>query len=127
MRVGRESILPSIQTCIHEELSSVSLLRRLSRLYPCLLGKNRQRQSYYPQGMCSAQACWPWQARLGTPCLPDGCRKEQIRLYCHLVGRHVTELLVPSARCCTSPRTVAVSWCGGRGGGSEYRFLEALI
>jgi len=72
MRKGRESIRSSIRACTHEWV-----------LYPfckdCLASapvswvKIDKRQCSYPQG-CAARSCWPWQ--------------DQVRLDCHLVGRH---------------------------------------
>lgn len=91
MRKGKESVLPGIWAHIHGRWVLYPFCKDRLCQYPCLLGKNKQRQSYYLQGLCSTQASWPLQADLGTPCLSGGCRKAQARLHCHLVGRHVTE------------------------------------
>lgn len=108
-------------------LSSVSLLQRLSCQYSCLLGKNRQRQSYYLQGMqragMLAMAGPSWR------CLPLQVQERTDKAVLPSSGKahHGAPGAICMVPCRTSPRTVTVSGCRGRRGGSEYRFLEALI
>lgn len=72
--------------------SPVSLLQRLFCQYPSLLGKNSRRQSYYRKGCAARRHAGHGWALSAFP----GCRRARRRLCCHLLGRHITELRVPS-------------------------------